>query len=176
MWNGVRPCFDLRETFINVPPFDSNSPLWTALWDLPVLNPLKDFIDIVMLYGANLNALQKSKDIVFTQKETFIFGTDCPLTNIIKLLAVRYKLLLQCLIGGDNPTRSTLLRPYIRWDKAEQELLHLSHYPSFAGAPCCWAKFGSWYCPRWHQPISEVPHGSIPKSSPVPQLHVLYSV
>lgn len=47
-------------------------------------------MDIVVFYGANLNALQKSKDIVFTQKATFIFGTDCPLTNIIKLPAVSY--------------------------------------------------------------------------------------
>lgn len=31
------------------------------------------------------------------------------LTNIIKLLAVRYNLLLQCLIGGGNSTHSMLL-------------------------------------------------------------------
>lgn len=80
-----------------------------------MLNPLKgDFIDIVVLYGANLNALQKSKDSVFTQKAALIFGTDCPLTNIIKLLAVRYNLLLQCLIGGGHSTHSMLSRPNVR--------------------------------------------------------------
>lgn len=31
------------------------------------------------------------------------------LTNIIKLLAVQYNLLLQCLIGGGNSTHSMLL-------------------------------------------------------------------
>lgn len=33
-------------------------------------------MDTVVLYGANLNASQKSKDSAFTQKATFIFGTD----------------------------------------------------------------------------------------------------
>lgn len=111
MWNNVRPWFDLREAFINIPTFDSDSPLQTALWDHPVLNPLKGyFIDIEVLYSANLNALQKSKDIGFTQKATFIFGTDSLFTNIIKLLAVQYVLLPQSLIGGGNPTYCTAVK------------------------------------------------------------------